>query len=53
MGDLKKKDINHNQENPSNIEEQQIIEKLRIYIQKFYELQEKKMEQENQKKEDS
>lgn len=53
MGDLKKKNINHNQENPSNIEEQQIIEKLRIYIQKFYELQEKKMEQENQEKEDS
>lgn len=53
MGDLKKKNINYNQENPSDIEEQQIIERLRNYIQKFYELQEEKMEQENQEKEDS
>ena len=30
--------------------DEQIIERLRVYIQKFYEIQEEKLEQENQTK---
>ena len=51
MGDLKKK--NHREENHVILEDDQIIERLRSYIQRFYEIQEEKLDDKIKDKEES
>ena len=51
MGDLKKK--KDKEENKVILEDEQIIERLRSYIQKFYEIQEEKNDDEIKDKEES